>query len=82
LKNAAPADVASGMQHDDADVKESELDRGGFDAEKYVREVLERESLEGVLRVEAGLISGVWSIYPTFHERRSTTGALLDLRAD
>jgi hypothetical protein len=35
-----------------------------------------------VLRVEAGLISGVWSIYPTFHERRSTTGALLDLRAD
>ncbi|KAI9876088.1 MAG: hypothetical protein M1830_007392, partial [Pleopsidium flavum] len=55
---AAAADVSSGTQHDDGDVKESELDREGFDAERYVREVLERENLEGVLRAEAGLISG------------------------
>jgi len=45
---------------DDAEVKESELDREGFDAEKYVADVLGREGLEGVLRVEARLIGGEW----------------------
>lgn len=45
---------------DDAEIKESELDKEGFDAEKYVADVLAREGLEGVLRVEAGLISGEW----------------------
>lgn len=35
----------------------SELDKEGFDAEAYVRDALAREGLEGVLRVEAGLVS-------------------------
>ncbi|MCJ1285070.1 hypothetical protein MMC26_004408 [Xylographa opegraphella] len=48
-----------GLQHEDADVKESELDRAGFDAEGYVREVLGREGLEGVLRIEAGLVNEI-----------------------
>lgn len=36
----------------------SELDAEGFDAEEYVRRVLSKEDLEGVLRIEAGLING------------------------
>ncbi|KAI9723610.1 MAG: hypothetical protein M1812_000910 [Candelaria pacifica] len=59
LKNAAPADVSSGLQHEDADVKESELDKEGFDAESYVQGVLEREGLDGVLRVEGGLVNEI-----------------------
>jgi len=43
---------------EDGEIKESELDREGFDAGKYVADVLGREGLEGVLRVEAGLIGG------------------------
>lgn len=43
------------------EIKESELDREGFDAEMYVADVLGREGLEGVLRVEAGLLGGEWS---------------------
>ncbi|MCJ1388973.1 hypothetical protein MMC18_001825 [Xylographa bjoerkii] len=49
---------ALGLQHEDADVKESELDGAGFDAEGYVREVLGREGLEGVLKIEGGLVNG------------------------
>ncbi|KAH7049438.1 Vps51/Vps67-domain-containing protein [Macrophomina phaseolina] len=37
----------------------SELDKEGFDAERYVKETLEREGLEGVLRVESGLVSQI-----------------------
>ena len=36
----------------------SELDAEGFDAEEYVRQVLAKEDLEGVLKIEAGLING------------------------
>lgn len=46
------------QQHEDAEGKESELDGEGFDAEAYVRGVLGREGLEGVLRVEGGLVNG------------------------
>jgi len=56
LKSGAPADGGTGVQGESAEA--SELDREGFDAEAYVRDVLAREGLEGVLRVEAGLISG------------------------
>ncbi|OQO01529.1 hypothetical protein B0A48_12564 [Cryoendolithus antarcticus] len=38
---------------------ESELDTAGFDADEYVRGILAKESLEGVLRVEAALIGEV-----------------------
>lgn len=46
------------MQHEEAEVKESELDIEGFDAEAYVKGVLAGQGLEGVLRVEGGLING------------------------
>lgn len=42
-------------------VQASELDAEGFNAEEYVRRVLSREDLEGVLRIEAGLINGIFS---------------------
>ncbi|KAK6443042.1 hypothetical protein LTR95_000756 [Oleoguttula sp. CCFEE 5521] len=38
---------------------ESELDTAGFNADEYVRGILAKESLEGVLRVEAALIGEV-----------------------
>ncbi len=40
-------------------MKESELDAEGFDAEAYVRGVLAGQGLEGVLKVEGGLINGI-----------------------
>ncbi|KAK7521483.1 Vps51/Vps67-domain-containing protein [Phyllosticta citriasiana] len=41
------------------EVETSELDKAGFDAEAYVKEVLGKEGLEGVLKVEAGLVAQV-----------------------
>ena len=38
---------------------ESELDKPGFNAENYVRDLLAKEGLEGILRVEAGLVSDI-----------------------
>lgn len=38
---------------------ESELDKEGFDPEQYVKDVLAKEGLEGVMRVEAGLVSEI-----------------------
>ncbi|KAL1620215.1 hypothetical protein SLS56_009761 [Neofusicoccum ribis] len=37
----------------------SELDKQGFDADKYVRDTLAKEGLEGVLRVESGLVGQI-----------------------
>ena len=59
IKAAAPADASSESQPEDVEVKESELDAEGFDAEAYVREVLAGQGLAGVLRAEAGLINGI-----------------------
>ncbi|MCJ1382196.1 hypothetical protein MMC17_005308 [Xylographa soralifera] len=66
LKSPTPSTVSAphepsgpGPQHEDADVKDSELDGAGFDAEGYVREVLGREGLEGVLRIEGGLVNEI-----------------------
>ena len=42
-------------------MKESELDKEGFNAEAYVNGLLERESLSGVLKVEEELIDGMTS---------------------
>ncbi|KAL9595842.1 MAG: hypothetical protein Q9179_004833, partial [Wetmoreana sp. 5 TL-2023] len=39
--------------------KQSELDAPGFDAEAYVRELLARESLQGLLKIESGLINEI-----------------------
>ncbi|KAK3065211.1 hypothetical protein LTS18_005997 [Coniosporium uncinatum] len=61
LNSAAPVDATSGTQGESVEKEDgelSELDREGFDAEEYVRDVLESEGLEGVLRVESRLING------------------------
>lgn len=42
--------------------QESELDKPGFDPESYVQRLLAVEGLEGVLRVEAGLLSDIRSL--------------------
>jgi hypothetical protein len=42
--------------------QESELDKPGFDPEAYVERLLSHESLEAVLRVEAGLVSDIFSL--------------------
>ena len=59
LKASAPIDASSESQHDEIEVKESELDAEGFDAEAYVREVLAGQDLKGVLKTEASLINGM-----------------------
>ncbi|OJD35917.1 vacuolar protein sorting-associated protein 51 [Diplodia corticola] len=46
------------VKEEDA-VEASELDREGFNAEEFVRRTLEREGLEGVLRVESGLVGQI-----------------------
>ncbi|MCJ1422527.1 hypothetical protein MMC29_000407 [Sticta canariensis] len=61
LKAAVSADVINGAQQQETVVRDSELDAEGFDSEGYVREVLAREGLEGVLRIEAGLVNGLRS---------------------
>lgn len=55
------ADAINGAQQQETVVRDSELDAEGFDSEGYVREVLAREGLEGVLRIEAGLVNGTSS---------------------
>lgn len=63
LKAAAPVDATSNAsEHGEMDVKESELDAEGFDAEAYVKEMLADKGLEGVLRAEAGLINGATTL--------------------
>lgn len=58
LKASAPSDTNIQAPGEDA-LPPSDLDRPGFDASSYVADVLSKESLEGVLRVEAGLVSEV-----------------------
>lgn len=60
IKNAAPADGREGPPTPILDpVHESELDRPDFNAQAYVQGLLSKEGLEGVLRVEAGLVSEI-----------------------
>jgi hypothetical protein len=42
--------------------RESEIDKPGFDPSSYVQRLLATEGLEGVLRVEAGLVSDIRSL--------------------
>lgn len=53
-ESSTPARGASAEEK----LPESELDKPGFDAEQYVKEMLAKEGLEGILKVEAGLVSG------------------------
>ncbi|KAI4287255.1 MAG: hypothetical protein L6R35_003486 [Caloplaca aegaea] len=63
LKATVPADASNGQQRVEPDslpeVQQSELDAPGFDAEAYVAEVLGRESLQGLLKIESGLINEI-----------------------
>lgn len=60
LKAGAPADGREAQSPVVAELeKQSELDQEGFDPDHYVKGVLAREGLEGVLRVEAGLVSEI-----------------------
>ena len=45
------------------EIKESELDREGFDAEVYVKEVLGKQGLEELMAIEGGLINGADYFY-------------------
>jgi vacuolar protein sorting-associated protein 51 len=63
LKNAAPADARDTPPTPTPEPeKESELDKPGFNAESYVRSLLAQEGLEGVLRVEASVVSEIRSL--------------------
>lgn len=63
LQNAAPADSRSNLPLQTGDAEqESEFDKPDFDPESYVQLLLANESLEGVLRVEAGLVSEIRSL--------------------
>lgn len=64
LKAAAPANASNGQQYEEPDtalpdIRSSELDAPEFDAEAYVRDVLSRESLQGLLKIESGLINEI-----------------------
>ncbi|KAI4260883.1 MAG: hypothetical protein LQ352_000038 [Teloschistes flavicans] len=59
---AAPADTHSGGRQPSPPVPEitqSKLDAPGFDAEAYVHDLLARESLQGLLKVESGLVNEI-----------------------
>lgn len=58
LKAEAPTESTTDLPSEDAPPL-SDLDKPDFDAPSYVSEVLAKEGLEGVLRVEAGLVSEV-----------------------
>ncbi len=67
LKNAASAVDAStnnGAQsqaahEEEGALRNSELDAEGFGAEGFVKGILAQEGLEGLLRIEGGLINGI-----------------------
>ena len=66
LKTTGSAEpVSSKPSHapeESSNVKDSELDASGFDAEAYVRSVLAGHGLEGVLKIESGLIGEIKSL--------------------
>ena len=63
LKPSSPTDVSTGAHTPSSNVenaaKASPLDEEGFDADGYIKSVLANQSLEGVLKVEAGLINEI-----------------------
>lgn len=63
LKAAAPVDGRDTPEAPALDAEqESELDKADFDPQAYVRALLAKEGLEGVLRVEAGLVGEIRSL--------------------
>ncbi|KAK3720569.1 hypothetical protein LTR37_003618 [Vermiconidia calcicola] len=63
LKAAAPSDAHDTPPTVSLDVeRESELDKANFDASAYVANLLAKEGVDGVLKVEAGLVSEIRSL--------------------
>lgn len=63
LKTAGPADArdtpsSTSLEHE----RESEFDKADFDTPAYISGLLAKESIDGVLKVEAGLISEIRSL--------------------
>lgn len=59
LKKAAAAGARRGSGGVGGEGEEQdEIDRDGFDAEGYVKGLLEKEGLKGLLKVENGLMNG------------------------
>ncbi|KAI9676873.1 MAG: hypothetical protein M1817_006712 [Caeruleum heppii] len=80
---AAASGVESDAPTEDVDVKEGELDRPGFDAEEYVRALLEREGLGEVLRVEARLINGKKAlVYDNYSKLIAATDTIRKMRTN
>lgn len=59
LKTAVPNEAPSNPHPSAPDPPSSELDAADFDADAYVKSVLAGHGLEGVLRVEAGLVNEI-----------------------
>ena len=61
LKKEERADDAAseGSAMDQSDVAEGEMDRDGFEAEGYVRAVLESQSLEDLLKTYNRVLTGL-----------------------
>lgn len=59
LKTAAPTETPSHPYSSEPEPPSSELDTSDFDADAYVKSVLAGHGLEGVLRVEAGLVNEI-----------------------
>lgn len=59
LKTAAPNEATSNSHPSEPDSPSSELDASDFDADAYVKSVLAGHGLEGVLRVDAGLVNEI-----------------------
>jgi vacuolar protein sorting-associated protein 51 len=63
-KSAAGADQQSTLtEPSDEDENLAELDKQGFDAEAFVNNILSTSGLEGVLKVEADLVSRKHSLW-------------------
>ena len=71
LNNVLTAGKEAGTPQEDVEVKHSELDEEGFDPGAYVKGVLARENLEGVLKVEAQLVGGRSILVPWRESLRS-----------
>ena len=57
-----PRDSIQSPTEEHSDVKTSELDAEGFDAEAYVRNLLATQSLESLLKIESALIGEIKSL--------------------
>lgn len=60
-QEAATDDAASEVSsiHFDSEVQEGEMDKDGFDGEKYVKEVLEKQTLGELLRTYNGVLTDI-----------------------